>query len=172
MPRRARLRRLRYAALLIAVGALVSATGCDRSVKPGQLDQPAPMFALNDGQNAIDLNQLHGQVIVLSFWATWCGPCIEEMPSLQKMQRDLPEVHVIGIASQQDPADYRAWLQRHPITILSLFDQQQKSNALYGSFRFPETYVIDKQGIVRRKFIGAQNWSSPEIETYLKRLAS
>jgi cytochrome c biogenesis protein CcmG/thiol:disulfide interchange protein DsbE len=172
MSRRDPLRRLRTAALLAAAGALIATTGCDRTVKPGQLDQPAPMFAVNDGQNAVDLHQLHGKVVVLSFWATWCGPCIEEMPSLQKMQSDLPQVHVVSIASQQDPVDYRAYMQRHPITILSVFDEQQKSNALYGSFRFPETYVIDKQGVVRRKFIGAQNWTSPEIENYLKNLAA
>lgn len=170
MPRRESI--LRRAPLLLASAAMFfSAAGCDRSVKPGQLDRPAPLFALNDGQNAVDLNQLHGKVIVLSFWATWCAPCIEEMPSLQKLQRDLPGVHVVAVASAEDPATYRAWIQRHPITILSVFDAQQKSNALYGSFRFPETYVIDRQGVVRRKFIGAQNWSSPEIEGYLRKLA-
>jgi len=162
---------LRCTGFLAAAALFLAATGCDRSVKPGQLDQVAPMFALNDGQNSVDLNQLHDKVIVLSFWATWCGPCIEEMPALEKLQRDLPNVHVVSIASQQDPADYRAWLLRHPITILSVFDEKQKSNALYGSFRFPETYIIDRKGIVRRKFIGAQKWSSPEIESYLKGLA-
>ncbi|SEF67822.1 Thiol-disulfide isomerase or thioredoxin [Bryocella elongata] len=162
---------LHLSGFLAAAGLFLAATGCDRTVKPGQLDQVAPTFAVNDGINAVDLTQLHGKVVVLSFWATWCGPCIEEMPSLEKLQRDLPDVHVVGIASQQDPADYRAWLLRHPITIFSVFDAQQKSNALYGSFRFPETYVIDKSGMIRRKFIGPQNWASPEIESYLKGLA-
>lgn len=163
----------RISGIVLAAGALLfAATGCDRTAQPGQIDRSAPMFALNDGQNTVDLHQLHGQVVLLSFWATWCGPCIEEMPSLQKLQRDIPGLHVVGIASQQDPADYRAWIQRHPITILSVFDAQQKSNALYGSFRFPETYVIDKNGVVRRKFIGPQNWTSPEIEDYLKQLGA
>ncbi len=166
------LRRFRTLLPLAAAALLLSSAGCDRNGKPGQLGQPAPLFAVTDGQNAVDLTQLRGHVIVLSFWATWCAPCIEEMPSLQALQRQLPQVHVVAIASQQDPADYRAWIQRHPITILSIFDEQQKSNALYGSFRFPETYVIDKQGIVRRKFIGPQNWTSPEITDYLKKLAS
>jgi cytochrome c biogenesis protein CcmG/thiol:disulfide interchange protein DsbE len=155
-----------------ALAALLLAAGCDRNVRPNQLDRPAPIFALNDGVHSVNLAKLRGRVVVLSFWATWCAPCIEEMPSLEALQQQLPQVSVVAIASQEDPATYRSYVQRHPLTILSVFDEAQRSNALYGSFRFPETYVIDQTGTIRRKFIGAQDWTSPEIETYLRSLAA
>lgn len=159
------------AATAIAI-FLTIATGCDRDTLPRQLERPAPMFALNDGLHSVDLNRLHGRVVILSFWATWCAPCIEEMPSLEALQSDVPQAQVVLIGSMEDFSTYQSYLTQHPITLLSVFDADQKSNALYGSFRFPETYVIDKNGVIRRKFIGPQDWTSPSILHYLRKLSS
>jgi len=109
---------------------------------------------------------------VLNFWATWCAPCIEEMPSLELLQKELPQVDVVAVASTEDFSEYETYLSRRPVSLLTVFDSQSKSNALYGSFRFPETYIIDKNGVVRRKLIGPQDFTSPEIVDYLKKLAS
>jgi cytochrome c biogenesis protein CcmG/thiol:disulfide interchange protein DsbE len=155
--------------LLLAVVA--AAGGCDRDATPRQLGRLAPTFALDDGQHSVDLSKLRGKVVVLSFWATWCAPCIEEMPSLEALQRQLPQIEVVAIASQEDFTDYASFLQRHPVGLLTVFDANQKSNALYGSFRFPETYVIDRSGVIRRKFIGPQEWTSPAMVKYLAKLS-
>ena len=130
------------------------------------------MFALNDGEHTVDLNKLHGRVVVLNFWASWCAPCIEELPSLEQLQRDLPQVQVVAVSTDEDAAAYERFLQQHSVSLLTVRDGDQRSNAMYGSFRFPETYVIDKNGMIRRKFIGPQEWTSPEIVSYLKKLAS
>jgi thiol-disulfide isomerase/thioredoxin len=130
------------------------------------------MFALNDGEHTVDLNKLHGRVVVLNFWASWCAPCIEELPSLEQLQRDLPQVQVVAVSTDEDAAAYERFLQQHSVSLLTVRDGDQRSNAMYGSFRFPETYVIDKSGMIRRKFIGPQEWTSPEIVSYLKKLAS
>jgi thiol-disulfide isomerase/thioredoxin len=156
------------AALLAAMGA----TGCDRGDHPEQLGTRAPVFALNDGQHAVDLSKLRGHVVLLNFWASWCAPCIEELPSLEELQRELPQVEVVAVSTDEDAVAYQRFLTEHSVSLLTVRDADQRSNAMYGTFRFPETYVIDKSGIIRRKFIGPQEWTSPEIVGYLKKLAS
>jgi cytochrome c biogenesis protein CcmG/thiol:disulfide interchange protein DsbE len=154
------------------VAGCVLVTGCDRGTHPGQIGQPAPVFALNDGLQSVDLAKLRGHVVVLNFWATWCAPCIEEMPSLEALQLLLPQVDVVMVASDETFTEYQSYLERRPMKLLTVFDEKQTSNALYGSFRYPETYIIDKQGVVRRKLIGPQEFGSPEIVNQLKKLAS
>ncbi len=155
--------------LLLAVSLL---SACDRDSRPRQIDRPAPVFAVDDGLKSVDLSKLRGHVVVLNFWATWCAPCIEEMPSLELLQQQMPQVKVVLIASDESFTEYQSYLERHPVHVLTVLDDKQTSNALYGSFRFPETYIIDKQGIVRRKLIGPQDFTSPEIVNQLKRLSA
>jgi len=160
--------------LLFVVAAVTCWTlcGCDRGDHPGQIGRSAPVFAVSDGQHSVDLSKLRGHVVVLNFWATWCAPCIEELPSLELMQQELPQVQVVAMASDEPFDDYQAFLAKRPVRLLSVFDASQTSNALYGSFRYPESYVIDKSGVVRRKLIGPQDWTNPEIVDYLRKLAS
>ena len=159
---------------LLAVAALLifALTGCDRGGHPEQLGTRAPMFALNDGEHAIDLSKLHGRVVVLNFWASWCAPCLEELPSLEQLQRDMPQVQVVAVSTDDDATAYEHFLKEHSVSLLTVRDGEQRSNGMYGTIRFPETYVIDKNGMIRRKFIGPQEWTSPEIVSYLKKLAS
>ena len=160
----------RTAVVWIAATALLA--GCDRGSRPGQIGQVAPEFALNDGAQSVDLAHLRGQVVVLNFWATWCAPCVEELPSLMALQHAMPSVKVVAVSTDTDAQVYSAFLQRHQVDLLSVRDGDEKSNALYGSFRYPETYIIDKQGLIRRKLIGPQDFSSPEIVDFLRKLSA
>jgi cytochrome c biogenesis protein CcmG, thiol:disulfide interchange protein DsbE len=157
--------------LLAALGCTLVA-GCDRDARPRQVGNPAPTFAVNDGQNTVDLSKLRGKVVILNFWASWCAPCIEEMPSLEALHHELPDVQIVAVASDEDFAQYQNYVLQHHIDLTTVFDEKQSSNALYGSYRFPETYIIDKSGVVRRKLIGAQEFTSPDFIRYLKNLAS
>lgn len=150
----------------------VLASGCDRTNHPEQIGRRAPEFAVTDSHRTVDLNHYRGRVVVLNFWASWCAPCLEELPSLEALQQQLPRVQVLAISTDDDPAAYQRFLLDHGVTLLTIRDGAQHSNSLYGTFRFPETYIIDKSGIIRRKFIGPQDWTSPEIVNYLKKLAS
>ena len=161
---------MRSGLLAILVCALMA--GCDRDARPRQIGKIAPVFAITDGQHSVDLAKLRGKVVVLNFWASWCAPCIEEMPSLDALQRELPQIQVVAVDSDEEFAQYQNYIAQHHIDLMTVFDQKQASNALYGSFRFPETYVIDKQGVVRRKLIGAQEFTNPDFVSYLKKLAS
>lgn len=109
---------------------------------------------------------------MLNFWGTFCPPCIAEMPSLIQMQAKLKKngVTVLGVSIDADDGAYHKFLKDYGVNFVTVRDEAQKSSTLYGTFGWPETYVIDRNGVVRRKFIGAVNWNSPEITDYLSKL--
>ena len=127
---------------------------------------------MQDAQNKITLSQYRGQVVVLNFWATWCPPCVEEMPSLVEMQRRMKAkgVTVLAVSVDVDESAYKQFLKDHNVSLLTVRDPEHKSSELYGTFKYPETYVIDRGGVMRRKFIGAVDWTAPEITDFLGKL--
>ncbi len=159
----------RRAALLVVLLAL---SGCWSGSRPSRIGSAAPDFTVRDSTRTVTLSQFKGQVVVLNFWATWCPPCIEEMPSLVQMQERMrPKgVTVVAVSVDADENSYRRFLRDHNVNLLSVRDAAQKSNSLYGTFKFPETYVIDRNGVVRRKFIGAVDWMEPEVIDFLGKL--
>jgi peroxiredoxin len=144
--------------------------GCERGAHPAQIGQAAPDFTVSDGATTVHLASYRGRVVVLSFWATWCAPCIEEMPSLLALHHDEPGLAIVAISTDEDQEAYNSFLARHHVDLITVRDPAEQAAHLYHSSMWPETYVIDTQGIIRRKFIGAQDWSSPEIRAYLKSL--
>ena len=159
---------LRAAGLLAMVG--LSTTACDRGDHPAWIGSKAPEFAVRDGRESVDLNKFHGRVVVLNFWATSCVPCIEEIPTLAELQRRMPNIAVVAVSSDEDDALYRRFLSQYNVDFLTVRDPSSRIPHMYGTVKIPETYVIDRNGILRRKFVSAQNWMSPEIVDYLNRL--
>ena len=157
---------------LLAALACATTAGCDRGMLSDQIGRVAPVFSVSDGQHAVDLASLRGKVVVLNFWASWCAPCVAEMPSLEALKQEMPQVQIVAIASDEDFAQYQSYVSQNHIDMLTVFDKKQVSNKLYGSFGFPETYIIDKQGVIRRKLIGPQDFTSPSFLSYLNKLAS
>jgi peroxiredoxin len=155
---------------LTLIPFLALAFGCDRGAHPAQTGQMAPDFSVSDGLTSVHLSSYRGQVVLLNFWATWCAPCIEETPSLLDLHRDLPAVAIIAVSVDENADAYSRFLIRRHVDLITVRDPTQKAAKLYHSEMWPETYVIDRQGVIRRKFIGAQDWSSPEIRAYLKSL--
>ena len=166
------MRHIMRAGIMAFLACAITTTGCDRGTLSDQIGRVAPVFSISDGQHSVDLANLRGKVVVLNFWASWCAPCVQEMPSLQALQQQMPQIQVVAIDSNEDFAQYQSFVARQHIDLLTVFDQQQTSNKLYGSFRFPETYIIDKQGVIRRKLIGPQEFTSPSFLKYLRKLAS
>lgn len=151
---------------------LLTLSGCYSGTRPARIGTAAPDFTVKDATRTVTLSQFKGQIVVLNFWATWCPPCIEEMPSLVQMQQRMKSkgVTVLAVSVDVDEGSYRRFLRDHNVNLLSVRDPDQKSNALYGTFKYPETYVIDRSGVVRRKFIGAVDWTEPDVIEYLGRL--
>ncbi len=163
---------LRFLSSAALVFVLLSLSGCYSGTRPPRIGSAAPDFTVHDSDRTVTLSQLKGQVVVLNFWATWCPPCIEEMPSLVQMQQRMKAkgVTVLAVSVDVDPDNYQRFLKDHNVNLLSVRDADQKSNALYGTFKFPETYVIDRNGVMRRKFIGAVDWTEPDVMEYLGKL--
>jgi len=135
-----------------------------------QVGTMAPDFTVSDGISRIQLSNYRGKVVVLDFWASWCLPCVEEMPSLNKLQHNMPGLAVLAVSIDSDADDYKHFLASHHIDMKTVRDPDQTVARLYHSSMWPESYVIDRKGIIRRKFTGPQDWSSPEIRAYLNSL--
>jgi thiol-disulfide isomerase/thioredoxin len=146
------------------------ATACDRGYHPARIGSRAPQFTVSDGVRSVDLGKLRGQVVVLNFWATWCVPCVEELPSLAELHRKMPQVAIVAISGDEDASVYQQFLVYYHVDFLTVRDSSGRIPKMYGTIKIPETYVIDRRGILRRKFVSAQNWASPEILDYLGKL--
>ena len=107
-------------------------------------------------------------MVVLNFWATWCPPCVEETPSLNGLQNIIGPRGgmVLGISVDEDENAYQKFLRDYGINFATYRDSTKKSAADYGTTIYPETYIIDRHGKIARKFIGAQQWDSPEMRAY------
>ncbi len=94
------------------------------------------------------------------------------MPSLVEMQRRFKAkgVTVLAVSVDVDEGAYRQFVKDHNVNLLTVRDPDQKSSALYGTFKFPETYIVDRHGVIRRKFIGAVDWTAPEVTDFLGKL--
>jgi cytochrome c biogenesis protein CcmG/thiol:disulfide interchange protein DsbE len=162
---------VRCASVLLAAITLLLA-GCYRGSRPNRIGTAAPDFAVQDADRKVTLNEFHGRVVVLNFWATWCAPCVEEMPSLVQLQQHFKDrgVTVLGVSVDVDGDAYHKFLKDYKIDFLTVRDPDQKTSNLFGSFKWPETYIIDRNGILRRKFIGPVEWSQPEIVDFLSKL--
>ena len=135
------------------------------------IDSPAPDFTIQDGDRTVSLRDYHGKVVVLNFWATWCAPCVKEMPSLVNLQNRLKDhVTVLAVSTDTNSATYHRFIRDHNVTLVTVRDPAKKSSTIYGASQFPVTYVIDREGKIRREFSGPQNWDDPKIELYLKSL--
>jgi cytochrome c biogenesis protein CcmG, thiol:disulfide interchange protein DsbE len=159
--------------VLLPIGVLtLLLCGCYRGSRPAGIGTAAPDFTVVDSDRKVTLSEFRGKVVVLNFWATWCQPCVAEMPSLVQMQRRMKDKGVTVLAVSIDDSDgaYHKFLQNYGIDLLTVRDADKKSNTLYGTFKFPETYIIDRNGTVRRKFIGPVEWSDPEIVDFLNKL--
>jgi cytochrome c biogenesis protein CcmG/thiol:disulfide interchange protein DsbE len=146
--------------------------GCHGS-KPPLVGTSAPEFTASDSERSISLKQFRGKVVVLNFFASWCAPCREEMPSLVEMAGRMKDrgVTVLAVSEDVSHSDYRKFLTDFQVRdMVTVRDGNQSSAPLYGTHVYPETFIIDQNGIVQRKFVGPIQWTKPEIIEYLTRL--
>lgn len=159
----------RTASYFVVILALM--LGACKTSQPAQIGTQAPDFTVNDGNKTVTLSQFRGKPVVLNFWATWCPPCVQEIPSMVQLQKQLGDkVVVLAVSTDVDADAYKKFTAKNMQGVLTVRDGDNRANALYGTFAFPETYIIDRNGIIRRKFIGAVEWTSPEIVDYLNKL--
>src|SRR5262249_9211628 len=135
------------------------------------IGKSAPDFTIKDSDRTFALHDLRGRTVVLNFWSAHCAPCIAEMPSLVQLQKRMGDkIIVVGVAVDTTNTEYHAFLQKHGIDFLTVLDSDKNSYNLYGATGYPETTIIDRKGMARRKFVMAMDWTSPELVDYLKSL--
>lgn len=113
---------------------------------------PAPGFALpSRNGDIVSLEQLKGQVVMLNFWASWCGPCRQEMPLLDQMHKRYSALGftLLGVNVEADTKDAERWLADTPVSFPILFDRESKVSKLYNVSAMPSTVFIDRKGNLR-----------------------
>ena len=138
---------------------------CGRPPEVAKVGKPAPEFTLVDTKGKTwDLAELKGKVVFLNFWATWCPPCREEMPSMQTLYASMPadKFIMLAVLSNDDPAIAESLAAKIGATFPILVDPKNEAAQAYGLTGVPETFIIDKQGVLREKFIGPAPWDSAE----------
>lgn len=158
------------AILFVALLFVIRNSFEQRIVEAGQ---SAPDFRITtDDGKQISLNDFGGKILVLNFWATWCQPCIDEIPSLDEFTREMKGqgVVVLGVSVDRNERIYKSFLQQASPAFLTARDPQTDISASYGTFRYPETYIINRDGKVLQKHIGPQNWMSASIVKQIKAL--
>jgi len=131
----------------------------------------APDFSITaDDGRTITASNFGGKLLLLNFWATWCAPCIEELPSLDQFQRQFANsgLVVLGVSADKDEKAYRRFLSRVNVSFLTARDPANKISADYGTFQYPESYLINRDGKVVMKVINATNWVDEKMLSFVK----
>ena len=114
------------------------------------------------------LSDLRGQVVVVNFWATWCIPCLEEMPSFQEFKNQYPDFVMIGIDQEEDADLVRTFLEGRGIDYQILLDYNGKVSGSYKVFMLPTTFFIDQDGMIRFRHYGIM--TPDQMAYYLRTL--
>jgi cytochrome c biogenesis protein CcmG/thiol:disulfide interchange protein DsbE len=142
------------------------------SVMEGQ-HAPDFHFYFPSGQMAW-LRNYRGKVVLVNFWASWCPPCLEEMPSMDALQKQMGMHQLVILAFSVDDSwkTVNHFIAQNGFTLPVYADFDRRIATLFGTSKFPETYILDKKGIVRSKVVGAEDWTSPEILELLQKLTA
>lgn len=134
---------------------------------------PVPSFELStvDGKT-IEFSQLRGKVVVLNFWATWCGPCKEEMPALDRLSRqfDSRDVAILTITTEHERAGIQQFMKQFNSTLPVLLDEQRDVSLAFMVRGLPTTVFIAKNGTVVGRAVGPREWDGPEAVGFIESL--
>jgi thiol-disulfide isomerase/thioredoxin len=133
---------------------------------------PAVAGARLDGQGQLSLAGLRGKVVYLDFWASWCKPCALSLPTLDGFRKEFPakDFAVLAINVDNDPKLARTFLSRRPVGYPSLFDPEGKLPVKYGVETMPTSFLIDREGVIRRVHKGFRKEDVPELRRAIQEL--
>src|SRR5260370_21306256 len=163
-------------AALVVVGGVVAALALHRSRQSGpvEIGARAPAFSLPAlGAGSVSLRDYRHKVVLVNFWATWCPPCVQEAPSLQTFSEKMAKsgVVVIGVSVDQDAEALQKFVTQYHLSFPIARDPNQALASHFGTFLFPATYVLDRDGRRAEKIIGDIDWQDPRIISFVRTLA-
>jgi peroxiredoxin len=143
-------------------------------INPIKGNKKAPDFSLKDlNGKKFEMKQFKGKVIFLNFWATWCGPCKEEMPGLEVLHRQFKEKNFVLLTISVDyegMKPVREFIDKHQYTFPVLLDPKSETLDPFEVKGIPTTFLVDKNGRMIGKAIGSRDWKSPEVMSLLNLL--
>jgi cytochrome c biogenesis protein CcmG/thiol:disulfide interchange protein DsbE len=129
------------------------------------VDSIAPDIELIDvNKNTLNLSELKSSVLFINFWATWCKSCVDELPSIERLFRQLsgnPKFRLITILYKDDGYSISGYMKENGYTFPVYLNPNGSAAKYFGITGVPETFIIDKKGILRKKIIGPADWDSP-----------
>jgi cytochrome c biogenesis protein CcmG/thiol:disulfide interchange protein DsbE len=158
------------ALMLVCFCATLYWTLHETIVNPGD---KAPGFTVTaENGKAISPQDFGGKLLLVNFWATWCPPCVDEIPGLNEMSRQLGPKGLVIVAISQDKDEnvYKQFLQKNPLSFLTVRQPSQDIQLSYGTIQIPESYLIDRNGRVIEKYISSQAWASPQMIEHVQSL--
>ena len=159
--------------MLRLIPALVISSMLFTSATAGSGSGVAPNFSLptRDGQT-VTLTELKGQVVMINFWATWCGPCRQEMPLLDALYKRYNRMGftLLGVNVEEDSSGADEWLRETPVTFPILYDAQNQVSKLYDVTAMPSTVMVDRNGNVRYLHRGYQPGDEEQYQNFIREL--
>lgn len=143
--------------------------------KAPKLGEEVPNFTLQrDDGKPLNLTDFRGKILVLNFWASWCGPCVDELPSLNSLSDQFADkgVQVLGVSVDEDPEAYKEFLTKYKVAFLTVRNANRTVSESFGTYKLPETYIISQDGRLRHKVIGPTNWTSTQMLNYIQGLVA
>jgi peroxiredoxin len=159
-----------FSPLLLLSLCVLLLTACSKENSVPASKGGAADFTLRDlDGKEHKLSDYRGKVVFLNFWATWCPPCRAEMPSMERLNEVLGGKDFVMLAVNVDEniKDLETFVKETPHTFTVLSDADAKIQKLYKVFKFPETFVIDRQGQIVQHIVGARDWSSTQALQFL-----
>ncbi len=159
--------------IVLAVVAACNRNGANKAAMPVE-NNPAPEVIVNSlSGTPLKLSDLKGKVVLLNFWATWCPPCRSEIPSMMKLNTAMAgkpfQMVAISIDEGGRPA-IESFFQASGFSLPAYIDPDNRAAKTYGITGVPETFIIDRQGVIVKKVIGPMEWDSPEVGAFLEKL--
>lgn len=162
------------AAVIASLLAVASASGAPLAPPSGLLalnPKPAPTLKLKNADGkAFDLASTRGRWTLVHFWASWCGPCRKEMPTLQKMSVKLPELTLILVNTSETDDEVFSFLATVSPNLDSLMDRDGTVTERWKPRGLPSSYLVDPQGRLRYLALGGRDWDSPAYLNFLQAL--
>lgn len=145
-----------------------------RKAAPLKLGDMAPDFTFPDlDGNKVNLASLRGKVVFINIWATWCPPCRDEMPSMEKLYQHFKgrDFEILGVSIDVlGEQVVRPFMKELNLTFPALLDTQGRIKSLYATTGVPESFIVDKQGRIAFIAIGPREWSKPEFIEFFEKL--
>lgn len=158
----------------VLLGAVLALLWGEPGSDPVGAGQPAPTFSLDrlGGGAPVDLASLRGRVVLLNFWATWCQPCEAEMPAMERLHRQLANTDftLLAVSVDEDPAVVEAFRARLGLSFPILLDPRKRVSSSYQTYRYPETFLIDREGRIVARYVGPRDWDTAAYVERIRRL--